>query len=304
MSERPLVSIVVVTYNDERFLPEYFERLDETTYEPWEHIAVDNGSTDATLTLLRARGERLAVIENTTSSGFGTGCNQGARLARGEFLVFMNADVWVTPDWLDRLVARMEEQADAGIVSPVTLPLYKQPEPAERPYLEVAAVPGCSMMVRRRAWEELGGFDERFFLTWEDTELCWRACLAGWRVLEDLQAHVWHLGRGNWRRWAGEELHNGLYTHVKLMRWRKVAPFVATSLARTALKLALLRDRTLLQAWSRLTRELPAILTQRRKWTRDTRRSRALERLVAEHARRRRRERLEEWRMARAADAG
>jgi N-acetylglucosaminyl-diphospho-decaprenol L-rhamnosyltransferase len=303
VSDRPLVSIVLVTYNDERFLPEYFERLDQTTYEPWEHIAIDNGSSDSTLELLRARGERLTLIENETSSGFGTGCNQGARHSRGEYLVFMNADVWVTPDWLDRLVARMQEQPDAAIASPVTLPLYKQPQPADRPFLDVAAVPGCSMMMRRRAWEELGGFDERFFLTWEDTELCWRARLAGWRVLEDQEAHVWHLGRGNWRRWAGEELHNGLYTHIKLMRWRAVAPFVVMSLARTAAKLILLRDRSLLRAWSRLARELRATLAQRRRWTRDARRSRTLERLVGEQRRRRRRERLEEWRMGRAADA-
>jgi N-acetylglucosaminyl-diphospho-decaprenol L-rhamnosyltransferase len=303
MTTRPLVSIVLVTYNDERFLPEYFERLDATTYAPWEQIVVDNGSTDTTLELLRARGDRLTLLGNTDSLGFGAGCNQGAREARGELLLFMNADVWVTPEWLDQLVARMEQEPDAGIVSPVTLPLYKQPERAAEPYLDVAAVPGCSMLVRRKAWEELGGFDEHFFLTWEDTELCWRARLAGWRVLEDLQAHVWHLGRGSWRRWAGEELHNALYTHVKLMRWRRAVPFFGRSAARTAVKLALLRDPALLRAWSRLYRELPDVLPERRRWLRDADRSRSLERLVRGHWRRRRRERLEEWRRGRAGEA-
>ena len=210
MTDRPLVSIALVTYNDERFLPEYLERLDATTYEPRELIVIDNGSTDTTLELLRARGNRLNLIENAPSVGFGAACNQAAELAKGEFLVFMNADVWVTPEWLAQLVNRMLEHADAGIVSPVTLPVYKGVEPAEQPYRDVAAVPGCSMMVRRSAWDELGGFEPHFFLTWEDTELCWRARLAGWRVLEDLEAHVWHLGRGSWRRWAAEELHNGL----------------------------------------------------------------------------------------------
>jgi N-acetylglucosaminyl-diphospho-decaprenol L-rhamnosyltransferase len=299
MSDRPLVSIVLVTYNDEEFLSEYFERLDRTEYSPWEHLAVDNGSTDTTLDLLRARGDRLTLVENTESRGFGSGCNQGAGLARGEFLLFMNADVWVTPEWLTRLVDRMEQAPDVGIISPVTLPLYKQPEESTTPYRDVAAVPGCAMLVRRAAWEELGGFDERFFLTWEDTELCWRARLAGWRVLEDLQSHVWHLGRGNWRRWAGEELHNGLYTHVKLMRWRQTVPFFARSAVRSTVKFALLRDLSLLRAWSRLYRELPELLRERRRWVEDRGRSRALERLVRGHSRRRRRERIEEWRQTR-----
>ena len=292
----PLVSIVLVTYNDERFLPEYFERLDETTYSPWEQIVVDNGSTDSTLELLRARGDRLTLVENVESRGFGAACNQGAPLARGEFLLFMNADVWVTPSWMAQIVERMEAERDAGIVSPVTLPVYKQPEPSAEPYRDVAAVPGCAMLVRRRAWEELEGFDEHFFLTWEDTELCWRARLGGWRVLEDLQSHVWHLGRGNWRRWAAEELHNGLYTHVKLMRWRRTVPFLARSAARTAVKLALLRDAALLRAWTRLYRELPEARRERRRWLKHRDRSLALERLVRAHERRRRRERVEEWR--------
>jgi N-acetylglucosaminyl-diphospho-decaprenol L-rhamnosyltransferase len=292
----PLVSIVLVTYNDERFLPEYFARLDETTYSPWEQIAVDNGSVDSTLDLLRARGDRLTLLENDESRGFGAACNQGSKLATGEFLLFMNADVWVTPGWMAQVVSRMEQEPNAGIVSPVTLPVYKQPEPDAEQYHEVAAVPGCAMLVRRRAWEELGGFDEHFFLTWEDTELCWRARLGGWRVLEDLQSHVWHLGRGSWRRWAGEELHNGLYTHAKLMRWRRTVPFVARSVARTAVKLALLRDPALLGAWSRLYRELPAARRERRRWLAHPDRSRSLERLVRGHGRRRRRERVEEWR--------
>jgi GT2 family glycosyltransferase len=299
----PLVSIILVTYNDERFLPGYFEKLDETTYSPWEHIVIDNGSTDSTLELLRARGDRLTLLENDASCGFGAAGNQGSQVAKGKFLLFMNADVWVTPGWLGQVVSRMEQEPDAAIVSPVTLPLYKQPEATSGQYREVAAVPGCAMLVRRRAWEELGGFDERFFLTWEDTELCWRARLAGWRVLEDLRSHVWHLGRGSWRRWAGEELHNGLYTHLKLMRWRRTAPFVARSAARTAVKLALLRDRALLDAWSRIYRELPDARRERARWLKNGRRSRELEQLVRRHEQRRRRERLEGWRMSRENDS-
>ena len=97
----PLVSIVLVTYNDERFLPEYFERLDETAYTPWEQIVVDNGSTDSTLDLLRARGDRLTLVENSESRGFAAAGNQGSQHARGELLLFMNADVWVSPGWKD-----------------------------------------------------------------------------------------------------------------------------------------------------------------------------------------------------------
>ena len=299
----PLVSIVLVTYNDERFLPEYFEKLDETTYSPWEQIVVDNGSTDSTLDLLRARGDRLTLLENTESRGFGAACNQGSQLARGEFLLYMNADVWVLPEWMERLVWRMQEQRRAGVVSPVTLPRYKGPEPSDVPFLDVAAVPGCSMLVRREAWEQVGGFDARFFLTWEDTDLCWRMWLAGWRVLEDLEAHVYHLGRGNWRRWAAEELHNGLFTHLKLMRWRRTLPFAAKSLGRSVVKSVLLRDPSVVGAWRRIARELPELMRERQRWLADGDRTRSLETLVSAQQRRRRRERLEEWHMGREGDS-
>ena len=141
--------------------------------------------------------------------------------------MFLNPDVFVTPDWLAILVRRVAEYPDAAIICPTTL-YPDQPVPiATTAVEESAAVPGCAMLMPRAAWQELGGFDERIFLYWEDTELCWRAWLLGRRVLADLEALVYHErggSGGGGRRWDAEQIKNGLYTYLKLMRWRRAHP--------------------------------------------------------------------------------
>ena len=205
--DTPLVSLIVVTYNDEQLLPRFFEHLAATTYPNYEVIAVDNDSADGTEAYLRDRAPTVTTISNDVGVGFGKAANQGALDAAGELLALMNADVFVTPDWLDRLVAHTAKQPDVGILSPTVL----APALAERPVAsgtaETAAVPGCAMMVRRSTWSELEGFDPVFYLYWEDTDLCWRAWLRGWRVLEALDTKVVHLeggsgaaSGGSWRR--------------------------------------------------------------------------------------------------------
>jgi GT2 family glycosyltransferase len=159
---------------------------------------------------------------------------------------------------------------------------------------DTAAVPGCAMMVRRAAWEQLGGFDERFFLYWEDTELCWRAWLLGWRVLEDLEARVYHErgGSAGAGRWDAERAKNALRTYLKLMRWRRVLPFAAMLLAKTLAKIAIRRAPGLIAAWGWNWRHLGETMAWRRELARARRGDMAaLERMIAFHERRGRRER-------------
>jgi len=133
------------------------------------------------------------------------------------------------------------------------------------------------------------------FLYWEDTELCWRAGLLGWQVLEDFEALVYHErgGSSGGARWAGEAAKNGLYAHLKLRRWGAVARFAARLAAKTGL--GLLRGETaLLGAWGWNLRRLPATLRARRQLLRRARGDRRrLEALIEAHARRGRRERRE-----------
>jgi N-acetylglucosaminyl-diphospho-decaprenol L-rhamnosyltransferase len=302
IGDTPLVSLIVVTYNSAPLLLDFFAALATTEYEPYEVLIVDNASQDGTPQLVAAEYPAARLLANRENLGFGRACNQGARAARGDLLVFLNPDVFVTPDWLTILVRRVAEHPAAAIICPTTL-YPDQPMPiATTAIEESAAVPGCAMLMPRAAWRELGGFDERIFLYWEDTELCWRAWLLGWRVLVDLQALVHHKrggsGGGGWR-WDAEQIKNGLYTHLKLMRWRRTLPFGALLAGKTLAKIVLRRQPGLLAAWRWNWRHLGETLATRRELLR-VRRSdpAALERRIAVHARRQRAERAERRRSA------
>ncbi len=259
-------------------------------------LIVDNASQDGTAQLVAQQYPQAQLIANEQNQGLGGPATRARGSARGELLVFLNADVIVTPRWLEILVRRVAEHPDAAIICPSTLyPEQAAPVPTA-PIEESAAVPGCAMLMPRAAWQALGGFDERIFLYWEDTELCWRAWLLGWRVLADLEAIVYHErgGSGGGRRWDAEQTKNGLYTHLKLMRWRRVLPFAALLAAKTLAKILLRRQPGLLDAWRWNWRHLGATLAYRRELLRARRIDAAtLERRIAAHERRQRSERAE-----------
>ncbi len=293
----PLVSLIVVTYNSALLLPDFFAALARTKYAPYEVLVVDNASQDGTPQTVKADYPAARLIANRENLGFGRACNQGARAAHGELLVFLNPDVFVTPDWLDILVRRVAEHPTAAIICPTTL-YPGQPAPiATRSIEESAAVPGCAMLMPRATWHELGGFDEQIFLYWEDTELCWRAWLQGWRVLADLEAVVYHKrggSGGGGQRWDAEQIKNGLYTYLKLIRWRRTIPFATLLAGKTLAKLVLRRQPELLAAWRWNWQHLGQTLAARRELLRDQRgKPVALEQRIAAHARRQRAERAE-----------
>jgi GT2 family glycosyltransferase len=296
-STTPLISLIVVTYNSAPLLPDFFAALATTKYAPYEVLIVDNASQDDTPQLVAAEYPAAQLLTNRENLGFGRACNQGARAAHGELLVFLNPDVFVTPDWLAILVRRVTEYPNAAIICPTTLYPGQSAPVATRLVEDSAAVPGCAMLMPRAAWQELGGFDERIFLYWEDTELCWRAWLLGRSVLVDLQALVYHErggSGGGGQRWDAEQIKNGLYTYLKLMRWRRAIPFAVLQAVKTLAKLVLHCQPELLAAWQWNWRNLGQTLAVRRELLRARRGdSAALERRIAAHTRRQHAERAE-----------
>src|SRR5262245_47850788 len=132
----PLVSLVVVTYNSAALLPGFFEALAATTYAPYEVLVVDNASRDGTPQLVAEHCPQARIVANAENLGFGPACNQGARAAHGDLLVFLNPDVIVTPSWLAILVRRAADHPDAAIICPTTLYPNEQPAPASAPVEE------------------------------------------------------------------------------------------------------------------------------------------------------------------------
>ncbi len=297
-----LVSIVIVTHDDAAMVSRCLRELERTRYPAWEVIVVDNASTDETVQTVRDAELDVELILNEVGRGPGVANNQGARVARGELLVFMNPDVWVNEDWLSILVARLHDHPDVGIISPTMLAPGEAAPPPGTPLRESAGVSGASMMVRRAAWEDLGGFDETFFLYWDDTELCFRTWLLGWRILIDPEATVVHEAHGSVgsANWAPQQIRNGLYTYLKLMRGRQVAVCVVMMAAKTAANLGRAPTRELLEAWTWNLRNLGVTLDRRRLFAARRRCSPGrIERRVSAHRRRQLRARRERRRLAR-----
>jgi hypothetical protein len=158
----------------------------------------DNASTDGSGPVAASRGVR--VVRSERNVGFGGANNRAAALARGRWLVFLNPDTVVEPSWLDALLAPL---ADGPGLATAKLLLMERPEridtcgnavhlsgitvcrgygrPAGRLVEQerVLAVSGACFVIDRASFERLGGFDERFFMYLEDTDLSLRAALAG-----------------------------------------------------------------------------------------------------------------------------
>ncbi|WP_376791075.1 glycosyltransferase family 2 protein [Thermoflexus sp.] len=212
----PAVSVVIPTWRGAARLTRCLEALSRQTFQDFEVIVVWNeGGRGGGIRV--PAGMALRVETSETNIGFAAAVNWGMRLARGNYLAVLNDDAFPEPGWLEALVEGME--AGEGIGACASLMVFDhRPDIVQsagiamdraaiawdrwrgRPVVEVQTggeVFGASAgaaLYRRSMWEQLGGFDERFFAYLEDVELAWRAQIAGWRCIYVPGAVVRHQG--------------------------------------------------------------------------------------------------------------
>ena len=228
MAAQPDVSVVVVTLNGR----ELVERCLDSVADAGELIVVDHGSTDGTVELVRERFPQARLIEQE-NRGMGGGNNAGMRLASGRYFLLLNSDAWVVGDGLRQLVEFGDAHPDAAVVGPRlrnpdgTLQRSVRAFPTlwrlatEYFFLRKLAprtdalnsfygggfdhesvreadwLYGACLFVRRDAVDQVGLFDESFFMFSEEVDWCYRFHAAGWNVLFDPGAEVVHVGGGS-----------------------------------------------------------------------------------------------------------
>lgn len=201
--DAPLVRIVIVNWNSAEHVLRCLRAVDGQRYPHYQVEVIDNGSADASVERLRRERPEVPVIEAGENLGYGGGNNLGigrAMAARAEYVWILNPDTEFGEDTLAELVRIMGEHQRLGLLSPrVYHPESSQPEalnsfapyaclehPSSVPGVDhlrlIDCAPGCSLLLRRAALEDLGGFDLRYFHFWEDVDLCLRAWRAGWWV--------------------------------------------------------------------------------------------------------------------------
>lgn len=206
-----MISVIIVKYKSEKFLPACLSSIGKDP--KWEVIVVNN---------------------DQENQGFGAGCNQGAKRAQGRYLFFLNPDTLVLRGTIETLVKFLEKNKNAAIVAPLLLdrerkayslqgsreltPLtgmialsflnkyFPNNSFSHRYWLkdwdksilvEVEVAPGTAFLIRRKIFEEIGGFDPRFFLYFEETDLCKRIKKKGWGIFIEPKAKVIHFSKGS-----------------------------------------------------------------------------------------------------------
>lgn len=214
------VFIVVLNWNGRRDTIECLESLKKVTYHDHEVVVVDNGSTDGSVEAFKKNFPELAVIQTGGNLGFAGGANAGIRhaLKKGaEYVILLNNDTIVSPDFALELVAAAEGFKDAGILCSKVY-FYDRPDVIwyagawfnnwlgwgrMRGYNlrddgrfdrieETGRACGCSLMVTRRFCEKTGLLDEEYFCYCEDMDWGMRAKKNGFKVLYVPSSKVWH----------------------------------------------------------------------------------------------------------------
>jgi GT2 family glycosyltransferase len=296
----PRLAVLVPSWNSLRLLPSCLGSLADQDVEI-ELLVVDNGSSDGSLAYLEA--EEIPHLSLPRNAGFAAAVNLGARRVAAPAILALNADTVLEPGAAGRLLAALEADPSLGGVQPRILQLEEggpadpasarlysagqaltrdgraieegagQPQAPEHLRAhEIFGVCGAACLLRRGLFEQLGGYDERYFSFYEDVDLNVRARIAGWRFSYLPEAVVWHLGNASWTagfsRPGAENARlvarNRLATQLKFMpaaALPRIAAVEAGSLARAASQrrfLATARGKLEALRW------LPALLRERR----------------------------------------
>lgn len=214
----PLVSVIVLNWNGEKWIRKLFESIFRSSYSNIEVILADNNSSDSSLEIC---GEfpHVRQVRFEKNHGYARANNLAAHLAKGEFLFFLNNDTWIEIDTIKRLVATLignhellaaapdvrEYWSDARVNNGVSIDIFGYPvlpEPAISGRGTFLYADGCGLFCRASHFNCIGGFDPSYFMYGEDLELGWKGMLLGHFTVPSPNAIVHHLGGGSSDQWG------------------------------------------------------------------------------------------------------
>lgn len=219
MKQAPFVSIIILNYNGKKYLENCISSVLETNYSNFEIILVDNFSTDSSLRIVEeafGNDYRLRIIRNNENSGFSGGNNLGLTYSKGTYVVLLNNDTLVDPDWLAFLVDALENDHSIGLAQSLLLNLegetiqlagwlfsnnllIQYPLESNRPsdlklppIIEISYASGASIIIRRDLLDEIGLFESHIPFFFDDTLLSLKTWLANKRVVTVTKSKVRH----------------------------------------------------------------------------------------------------------------
>jgi GT2 family glycosyltransferase len=221
----PVISIIILNHNGMKYIQQCIESVLKSEYDNFELLVVDNDSTDKSLDIIKTEfndDDRIKVIRSNKNLGFAAGNNIGARHAKGDYIVLLNIDTLVHPKWLRELITVMECDPAIGVAQPKLLLLdNKSLFDSAGDYLDfygfsfrrggewlekdvgqydtihdIFSARGAALVTRKEIVQQIGLFDDDYFLDFEDIDFCWRVRLYGKRVVFVPNSIVYHKGAG------------------------------------------------------------------------------------------------------------
>ncbi len=218
----PLVSIIIVNWNGRRFLGNCLGSLSKIKYKNIEVIFVDNASTDGSVEYARKLYPRMKIILNSKNLGYAEGHEEAFKKCKGSLILLLSMDTIVNENFLKELVEVLLSETDIGAVQPKLL-MYPNKNSIDsigsfilpngmlyhygreknhliakyNTSMEVFSAKGACVLFRKETLQKTRLFDKDYFAYFEETDLCHRIWLAGYRIIYVPSAVVYHTGGGS-----------------------------------------------------------------------------------------------------------
>ena len=242
------VSIIILNYKSEKLTIDCVKSVLCSDYanDSFEIILLDNNSTNDSYSLLSKElngYKNITILKSEKNLGFSGGCNLGIMASRGEYIILLNNDTLVPRDWLTKMVEYARSNKDIGIIGTKILFSsknnlinnagsyltskgdggdigFKQKDLGQYDHpKEVFSICCANMLIKRELLSEAGLLDNRFFMYYEDTDLCYRARLMGYKILYVPDPAILHCHAASLGEWSPlftfYVLRNKLFVHMK-----------------------------------------------------------------------------------------
>lgn len=238
-----LVSVIIVNFNGKHFLQDCLSALQHQTYSPVEIILIDNASHDSSVEFVLEHFPQVNIFIQKENLGFAGGSNAGISEAHGEYILTLNNDTIVSPGFVEELIKPMMHDPTVGMcASKMVFPDGRinstaicisrsgaawdrgggEPDRGQYDLTEEVFGPCAGAALYRRAMlDEIGLFDEDFFLFMEDVDLAFRARLSGWKCMYVPTARVVHIHGGT----TGNKSDISIYYGNRNLVWYVVKNF-------------------------------------------------------------------------------
>ncbi|MBE9583806.1 glycosyltransferase family 2 protein [Mucilaginibacter sp. JRF] len=227
MNYTPKVAAVILNWNGLKHLQQFLPSVIASTWQNLEIVLGDNGSTDSSVEWVSSVYPSVTIIKNDENYGFTGGYNRVLDKVDADYFILLNSDIEVQPDWIEPVIRLMESDeliaaaspkirsyadkkmfehagAAGGFIDHLGYPfcrgrIFYEIEEDKGQYDqsgEVFWASGAALFIKKKYWQQSGGFDERFFAHMEEIDLCWRLKNMGYKVMYCAESNVYHVGGG------------------------------------------------------------------------------------------------------------